>query len=83
MYWVYILYSPGHNRYYIGQTDDFEVRFVRHNNGSEKSTKPYVPWQKVCVIEKKNRSEAVILERKLKNLNSEDLKKFIVKYGNL
>jgi hypothetical protein len=31
-------------------------------------------------IEKQTRSEAIILERKLKNLNKEDLNKFIAKY---
>ena len=31
-------------------------------------------------IEKGTRSEAMILEKKLKNLNTEDLKKFILKH---
>jgi hypothetical protein len=39
-----------------------------------------VPWEIVGFIEKESRSDATILERKLKNLNSEDLKKFILKY---
>jgi putative endonuclease len=47
----------------------------------EKSTAPYIPWVKVLVIEKPTRSEAMILEKKLKNLNSEDLRKFITKYS--
>jgi putative endonuclease len=54
----------------------------RHNNGIEKSTKPYIPWQLIGFIEKSSRSEAMALEKKLKNLNSEDLKKFIEKYFN-
>jgi putative endonuclease len=53
-----------------------------HNSGFVKSTKPFLPWQIVGFIEKPSRSEAVILERKLKNLNTEDLKKFILKYFN-
>ena len=81
MFFVYILYSEKGNRYYIGQTSDVEARLHRHNSGYEKSTSPYVPWKLLCKIEKPNRSEAMILERKLKNLNTEDLRKFILKYG--
>lgn len=81
MFFVYILYSEKGNRYYIGQTNDVEARLHRHNSGYEKSTSPYVPWKLLCKIEKPNRSEAMILERKLKNLNTEDLRKFILKYG--
>ena len=81
MLFVYILYSEKGNRYYIGQTSDVEARLHRHNSGYEKSTSPYVPWKLLCKIEKPNRSEAMILERKLKNLNTEDLRKFILKYG--
>jgi len=81
MYIVYILYSESHNRFYIGQTDDFKIRLTRHNAGMEKSTKPYIPWTEVCALQKPTRSEAVKLERKLKNLNTEDLLKFIAKYA--
>lgn len=79
-YYVYILFSVDFNRFYIGQTSDIEERIKRHNNGAEKSTSPYKPWKLLGFIEKDSRSEAVILERKLKNLNSEDLRKFISKY---
>ena len=80
-YWVYIIYSDKFNRYYIGQTSDFEGRIDRHNRGYEKSTKPYIPWVLVCCLEKNSRSESMILEKKLKNLNIEDLSKFITKYA--
>lgn len=80
MYYVYILYSESHKRYYIGQTNDLNNRINRHNSGIEKSTSPYKPWTFIGSIEKPNRAEAMILEKKLKNLNSEDLKKFILKY---
>jgi len=82
MFYVYVLFSQTAARYYIGQTEDLIDRLNRHNSGYEFSTSPYRPWLLVCVIEKKTRSEAVILERKLKNLNSEDLNKFIKKYGS-
>ena len=80
MYYVYILYSDKGRRYYIGQTENLENRLKRHNSKLELSTSPYVPWELILTISKKSRSEAMILEKKLKNLNSEDLIKFIIKY---
>ena len=81
MYYVYILFSPTSNRFYIGQTADPADRLVRHNAGYELATKAYRPWQMMLILEKNSRSEAVVLERKLKNLNSIDLRKFIRKYS--
>ncbi|MEZ5068520.1 MAG: GIY-YIG nuclease family protein [Bacteroidia bacterium] len=80
MYWVYILYSEKGQRYYIGQTQDVAERLERHNCGYEKSTSPYRPYKLVCKIEKPTRGEAMQLEKKLKNLNTEDLQKFIQKW---
>ena len=80
MFYVYILFSENHGRYYIGQTNDLTNRLYRHNSGMEKSTSPFIPWRMIGSIEKGTRSEAMILEKKLKNLNTEDLKKFILKH---
>jgi putative endonuclease len=80
MFSVYILFSEKGTRYYIGQTNDLVKRIHRHNNGYEKATAPYKPWALVCCLTKSTRSEAVILEKKLKNLNTPDLVKFIEKY---
>jgi putative endonuclease len=81
MYFVYILFSESHTRFYIGQTNDIEQRLDRHNGGYEKSTSPYKPWKLILFLEKQTRGEALILEKKLKNLNTENLKKFIEKYS--
>ena len=81
-FYVYILHSEIHGRFYIGQTEDMEQRVNRHNNGYEKATSPYVPWMVQCVLEKATRSEAVKLERKLKNLNRQKLLLFIARYGS-
>ena len=69
-YYTYILFSPGSNRYYIGQTQDITKRLIRHNSGREKYTKSYVPWILYAYKCSSTRGEAVILERKLKNLKS-------------
>ncbi len=78
---VYVLYSDLWDKYYIGQTDNITSRLIRHNSGFVKSTAPYRPWILKCLIMKENRSDAVILEKKLKNLNRERLEIFIQKYG--
>jgi len=79
-YSVYILYSREFDKYYIGQTQDVSVRLERHNRKMEKATAPYVPWELAGVLEKPTRSEAMVLEKKLKNLNRERLKAFLEKY---
>jgi putative endonuclease len=80
MFYVYILYSSSADRYYIGQTQDLQQRIHRHNSGYESATKPFIPWELKCAIEKKSRSEAVILEKKLKKLNHKRISDFIIKY---
>ncbi len=58
-----------------------ESRLERHNNGYEKYTSKYRPWTVALKIEKNSRSEAIVLERKLKNLGSSRLEQFIEKYS--
>ena len=55
-------------KFYKGQTDNLTRRLKEHNNGEEKSTSPYVPWVLVWHTTFKSRSEAMALERKLKNM---------------
>jgi putative endonuclease len=79
-YYVYILYSPSIDSYYKGQTSDIDDRLKRHNNSQEKATKFGVPWTLVWSTKKETRGEALILERKLKNLSRERTIQFINKY---
>ena len=79
---VYILYSIDFDRFYIGQSQNPLARLLYHNDGFETSTAPYRPWKLVLQLEKTNRSEAMVLEKKLKNLNRMKLLKFIEKYNN-
>ena len=82
-YFVYIIYSEIFDKSYIGQTNDLTIRIQRHNDGSEKFTKPYRPWVLRFYIEKDSRAEAMQLEKKLKNLSKERLNEFILKYSSL
>jgi len=65
-YYVYILQSLKTQRYYCGQTHNLEDRITRHNAGRSKSTAKEKPWKIIKIIEVESRSEAVILERKIK-----------------
>ena len=66
-YTVYIIFSSKTNKYYVGQTNDFEQRLERHNNGLVKSTKTGLPWKVIHTFPCIDRSAAMILETKIKN----------------
>ncbi|NNL15725.1 MAG: GIY-YIG nuclease family protein [Flavobacteriaceae bacterium] len=82
MYFTYILYSESIKRYYKGHTVNIDARLKRHNNGEVNYTSKGIPWKLVLALEKETRSDAMKLERKLKNLNRERLEAFIVKYSH-
>ena len=63
---VYILLSEKSSKYYVGQTADMNERLKRHNEGRSKSTKSGAPWKIVFLKRVDSRSEAVLLERKIK-----------------
>ncbi|MBW7888356.1 MAG: GIY-YIG nuclease family protein [Bacteroidetes bacterium] len=66
-YFLYILKSVSHNRYYIGQTSNLQERLKRHNRGDNKSTKPYTPWKLIYSESFHSRAEAVKRESFLKS----------------
>ena len=63
---VYILYSCKTKKFYAGQTDSLDLRLTRHNQGLVKSTKPGIPWLIVWTMVVSSRSEALLLEKKIK-----------------
>jgi len=70
---LYIYYSEKRSRYYVGQTADISKRIKKHNQGFVKSTKSGIPWKIVLQLEVLSRSEAMILEKKIKNEEQNDL----------
>jgi len=80
-YFVYILFSQSIQKFYIGQTNNIDQRIKRHNSSSQKFTSKGVPWELVWFTSKVTRSEAITLERKLKNLKQLRLMKFMQKYS--
>jgi predicted GIY-YIG superfamily endonuclease len=43
-YFVYILWSEGGRRFYIGISEDISHRLSTHNEGRSRWTARYVPW---------------------------------------
>jgi len=70
IFYVYILQSEKDGSFYIGQSSNLNDRLIRHNSGTEKYTSKKMPWKLFWSIELPSRSEAMALERKLKNLKS-------------
>ncbi|HEU5289154.1 MAG TPA: GIY-YIG nuclease family protein [Cyclobacteriaceae bacterium] len=79
-HYVYILQSRKNGSFYKGSTDNLVRRFADHNSGKNTSTARYLPWDLVWYTKKVNKSEAVILEMKLKNLSVQRIIDFIKKY---
>jgi putative endonuclease len=69
-FYVYILVSKQSGAFYIGQTTDLKNRLHLHNAGRVKSTKNRGPWAFLYTTELASRSDAMALERKLKNFKS-------------
>lgn len=65
-YNVYILKSLKNGRHYTGITTDLERRLIEHNEGSTKSTRPHVPYERIWQSEAITKSEALKLEYKIK-----------------
>ncbi|MEK7637482.1 MAG: GIY-YIG nuclease family protein, partial [Patescibacteria group bacterium] len=47
MHFVYIIQSLRFPRQYIGSTANVDMRLIKHNSGSVRSTKTYRPWKLV------------------------------------
>ena len=76
LFYVYILFSASADKFYVGQTDNLDLRLKFHNNLSENSfTAKYRPWILKRAIPVQSRSQAVRLEKYIKRRKS---KRFII-----
>ena len=66
MYTVYAIASTHRKFVYVGLTSDLQKRILRHNNGFEKTTKPYAPFILIYFESALDRPAARIKEKKLK-----------------
>ena len=67
---VYILYSEKFNKYYVGVSENPEIRLTYHNLGKKGWTKSGIPWKLVFKKEYPNRKTALAKERFIKRQKS-------------
>ena len=72
MFWVYIVQNP-RVQFYIGHTDDLELRLASHNRKDPvlgKFTRKNGPWEFVWSEEHATRAAAMQREREIKSMKS-------------
>ena len=69
-FFVYIIYSSSHDKYYVGQTNNVNNRLIRHNKGLEKYTRKGTPWILKAFKGFPTRKQAMNEERRIKNFKS-------------
>ena len=78
MYFVYAIYSLNKNYIYVGISDNPARRIEQHNNGYNKTTRPYLPF-KILILEKFNlRKEAREREKYLKSGSGKEYLKTLI-----
>jgi putative endonuclease len=67
MFFVYVLYSPSANKFYVGYTSNLKSRLLSHNQlGTKDWTKRYRPWELVYTESYQTKSSALKREKELK-----------------
>jgi len=67
MFYVYVLRSLEKGRRYVGMTKHLDRRLKEHNEGKNRSTKGFKPFELVHVEEFEERTEARKREKYLKS----------------
>ena len=62
----FVVYILKGKRYYVGYTGNLQRRLEEHKRGQTKRTKELGAWELVKVIPCATKTEAIILERKIK-----------------
>jgi putative endonuclease len=71
VFYLYAISSLNRNYIYVGLTNNIERRFIEHNSGKNKTTKPYLPFKIIFTEE----FEARIREKYFKSgIGKEKLK---------
>ncbi|MBV6484249.1 MAG: hypothetical protein KFKLKKLM_00743 [Flavobacteriales bacterium] len=66
-YFVYIIKSLKHARFYVGMSSDFKKRLQSHNLGLNTSTRYGIPWIKIWLSNSFDlKHDALVLEKKIK-----------------
>ena len=67
MFYIYVLKSKIRNYIYVGLTNNIARRTTQHNNGREKTTRAYAPFEIILTEKYNTRPEARIREKYLKS----------------
>ncbi len=78
MWFTYILYSDKINKYYVGYTNDLNLRLTRHNAGWGKYTKRGIPWNLVYHESFVTKSEAIARENQIKKKKSRKYIEYLI-----
>jgi putative endonuclease len=72
IHFLYIIYSKTQNKYYVGETNNVEERFVKHNTHyyNNSFTKIAEDWELKFTFECKNKEDAIYLEKFIKKMKS-------------
>jgi putative endonuclease len=70
VYYLYILKSVNHDKYYTGISQNPEVRLQYHNTLEKGFTSRYRPWEIIFKKEYVNKSKAAEAEKKIKSWKS-------------
>ena len=73
MYSIYILYSESGNKYYVGSSQNPQLRLGFHNTIERGFTARYRPWKMVYVHRFDSKSQAQKAERKVKGWKSRNM----------
>ena len=66
-YYVYVIRSKIRKYKYVGITNNVERRISEHNQGKEKTTRSYIPFETILIEVYKTRIEARKREKYLKS----------------
>ncbi len=77
MYYVYVIKSLNHEKYYTGHTNNIERRLKEHNIGKTKSIKSFAPFELVYFEKFSNREDAIGREKYLKSGSGREFLKTI------
>ena len=78
MYFVYAIKSKSRNYLYVGLTNNLERRLDEHNQGKNKTTRPYRTFELILMEKYETRLQARNREKFLKNgLGKEFLKSIV------
>ena len=70
MHFVYILYSPGSDRFYVGETADPDQRLAHHRAGQSRYTRRAADWVRVFLMSTPTQRDAKIVEQRIKRSKS-------------